>query len=134
MLVRIPEPFSLCPEGARVKEARIRRQCEQPRRALELLLALDDRLRAEEAVTAEIAACHLAVGEPLQAARAWEHRYRRHPRQPTAWRAAVRAGEAHLAAGRRADALWWCRQAQLGAPDEPEVRALQQALEAAPGP
>ncbi|MHC4128647.1 MAG: tetratricopeptide repeat protein [Planctomycetota bacterium] len=120
--------------GIRIQEARIRRQCDQPRHALELLLALDDRLRAEEAVTTEIAECHLVLGEPLQAARAWEHRYRRHPRQPTAWRAAVKAAEAHLAAGRRGDALWWCRQAQLGAPDEPEVRALQQALEAAPAP
>jgi len=120
--------------GIRIQEARIRRQCDQPRHALELLIALDDRLRAEEAVTAEIAECHLALGEPLQAARAWEHRYRRHPRQPTAWRTAVKAAEAYLAAGRRADALWWCRQAQLGAPGEPEVRALQQALEAPPGP
>jgi Flp pilus assembly protein TadD len=120
--------------GIRIQEARIRRQCDQPRRGLELLLALDERQRAEEAVTAEIAQCHFALGEPVAAARAWEHRYHRNPRQPTAWRAAIRAAKAHLAAGRPDDALWWCRQAQLAAPDQPEVIELQQALEAPPEP
>jgi predicted Zn-dependent protease len=118
--------------GIRIQEARIRRQCDQPRHALELLLALDERHRTQEAVTAEIAACYVILGQPLDAARAWELRYRRHPRQPTAWRAAVRAGEAHLAAGRADDARWWCRQAQLAAPGEAEVRALQEALESLP--
>jgi tetratricopeptide (TPR) repeat protein len=120
--------------GIRIQEARLRRQCDEPRQALELLMALDERLRAREAVTAEIAACHLALGNPVEAARAWEYRYRRHPRQPTAWRAAVRAGEAHLAAGRRQDAQWWCREARLVAGDRPEIEALEQALNAPPEP
>jgi tetratricopeptide (TPR) repeat protein len=116
--------------GIRIQEARIRRQCDEPRRGLELLLALDEQQRAEESVTAEIAQCQLALGEPIGAARAWEHRYRHNPRQPTAWRAAVRAAEAYLAAGRRDDALWWWQQARAVAPDQAEVIALQKALEA----
>jgi predicted Zn-dependent protease len=135
-LRHIQEARDIAPQnlGIRIQEARIRRQCDEPRHALELLLALDEGLRAEEAVTAEIAECHLALGDPVEAARAWEHRYRRHPRQPTAWRAAVRAAEAHLAAGQRQDARWWCRQARLAAGDQPEVRALEQALKAPPDP
>ncbi|MHC4082522.1 MAG: tetratricopeptide repeat protein [Planctomycetota bacterium] len=127
----VQEAREIAPEnlGIRIQEARIRRQCDQPRHALELLLALSERHQTEEAVTAEIAACYMALGQPLDAAKAWEHRYRRHSRHPTAWRAAAKAGEAYLAAGRQQDAQWWCRQAQLAAPDEAEVKALEQALE-----
>jgi tetratricopeptide (TPR) repeat protein len=130
-LRHIQEAREIDPEnlGIRIQEARIRRQCDEPRHALELLLALDERHRTQEAVTAEIAECYMVLDQPLDAARAWELRYRRHPRQPTAWRSAVRAGESHLAAGRTEDARWWCRQAELAAPDEDEVKALQQALE-----
>ncbi|MHC4218947.1 MAG: tetratricopeptide repeat protein [Planctomycetota bacterium] len=110
--------------GIRIQEARIRRQCDQPRHALELLLALDAGLRAEEAVTAELAACYLALDQPLEAARVWERRYRRGPQRPTAWRAAVGAAHSHLAAGRREEALWWYEQARLAAPDQPEVADL----------
>jgi tetratricopeptide (TPR) repeat protein len=135
-LRHIQEAREIAPRnlGIRIQEARIRRQCDQPRHALELLLALDERIRAEEAVTAEIAACCLALGRPLDAARAWEHRYRRDPRHPESWRAAVRAAEAHLAAGNRQDAVWWHQQALLAAPDEAEVRALEQALQLPGGP
>ena len=47
--------------GILIQEARIRRQCGDPRRALELLLALDEQLRAEQAVAAEIAECYRAL-------------------------------------------------------------------------
>jgi tetratricopeptide (TPR) repeat protein len=116
--------------GIRVQEARIRRHFDQPRRALELLLALNPRLRTEEAVTSEIAACYLALDRPRDAALAWEQRYRADPHSGSAWRAAVRAGEAHLAAGRREDAQWWWQQARLAAPEADEVRALGRKLQA----
>jgi tetratricopeptide (TPR) repeat protein len=133
-LRHVQEAREIDPEnlGIRIQEARIRRQCDQPRHALELLLALDERHRTQEAVTAEIAECYMLLDQPLDAAKAWELRYRRHPRKPTAWRAAVRAGEAHLAAGRPVDAQWWCLQAQLAAPNESEVEALKNALESPP--
>jgi tetratricopeptide (TPR) repeat protein len=133
-LRHVQEAREIDPEnlGIRIQEARIRRQCDQPRHALELLLALDERHRTQEAVTAEIAECYMLLDQPLEAALAWELRYRRHPRKPTAWRAAVRAGEAHLAAGRPVDAQWWCLQAQLAAPNESEVEALKHALESPP--
>jgi Tfp pilus assembly protein PilF len=129
-LRNIAEARAIAPDnlGIRVQEARIRRQCDQPRRALELLLALDAGVQTEEAVTAEIAACYLALDRPHDAALAWERRYRRNPRSPHAWRAAVGAAEACLAAGRRDDAEWWCRQARTAAPDEADVKALQRRL------
>ena len=54
------EPANL---AIRVAEARIRRRCDQPRRALELLLALDAKVRAQPRVAAEIAACRGALEE-----------------------------------------------------------------------
>jgi predicted Zn-dependent protease len=131
-LQHIAEARTIAPDnlGIRIQAARIRRQCDQARHALELLLALDATLRTEEAVTAEIAACYVALGRPDDAAGAWAARYRRNPRSPTAWRAAARAGAACLAAGRREDAAWWWQQARLTAPEEDEVRALGRMLEA----
>jgi predicted Zn-dependent protease len=130
-LQHIQEAREIAPEnlGIRVWEARIRRRCNQPRHGLELLLALDATLQAEEAVTAELAACYVALDQPLDAARAWERRYRRQPQDPTAWRAAVGAAKSHLAAGQREDALWWYEQARLAAPDRPEVSELARALQ-----
>ncbi len=113
----------------RLQEARIRRETGDARRALELLLALDERSRAEEAVAAEIAESYLRLGEPAKAAEAWEHRYRVHTRDPTAWRAAVRAAQARIEAGDRDRALFLYDQARLHAPNEPEVRALGEAIE-----
>ncbi len=119
----------------RLQEARIRRRCDQPRRGLELLLGLDDQTRAQEAVAAEIAECYARLGEPAKAAAAWEHRFLNNPHHSTAWRAAVRAAQAYLAAGDVEAARWWSTQARLAArPGEPEVAALQRAIESAPDP
>ncbi len=101
----------------RLEQARILRRCDEPRRALELLLALDDSTRAKEAVAAEVAECYLRLNQPGKAAAAWELRYRLHPRHPTAWRAAVRAAAARLEAGDRDRAQWLYDRARLHAPD-----------------
>ena len=119
----------------RLQAARIRRRCDQPKRGLELLLGLDDKTRAQEAVAAEIAACYARLGEPAKAAAAWEHRFWTHPHHPTAWRAAVRAAHVYLAAGDIDRAREWSTQARLvAAPGEPEVEALKRAIESAPDP
>ena len=112
----------------RLQEARIRRASGDPRTALELLVALDAQTRAEEAVTAEIAACYRSLDDPAKAAAAWEHRYRAHPRHSTAWRAALRAAHARIEAGDRDRALFLYQRALLLAPDQPEVRALGEAI------
>jgi len=112
----------------RLQQARILRRCDEPRQALELLLALEDKTRAVEAITAEVAECYLRLDEPGNAAATWELRYRLHPRHPAAWRAAVRAAEARLLAGDRDRAQWLYERARLHAPDEPEVRALGEAI------
>jgi len=114
----------------RLQEARIHRRTGDPGRGLELLVALDERTRAQEAIAAEIAECYLALGEPGKAAEAWELCYRLRPRHPDAWRAAVRAAEARFAAGDRDRALWLYEQAVLYAPDQPDVRALGELLAA----
>ena len=113
----------------RLQQARIFRLCDEPRRALEVLLALDDSARTEEPITAEVAECYHRLNEPGKAAAAWELRYRLHPGHPTAWRAAVRAAAARLEAGDRDRARWLYERARLHAPEEAEVRALGEVME-----
>ena len=125
------DPDSL---AIRIQEARIRRGCNQPRRALELLVGLAASLRAQETVTEQIAECYRRLDQPIKAAEAWEHRFLTHPHDPTAWRAAVGAARARLAGGDLEGARWWGRQASLVAPDEPEVVNLEQALQSPPDP
>ena len=112
----------------RLQEARIHRESGDPRTALELLVALDERTRVQEAVTAEIAACYTSLDDPANAAAAWENRYRAHALHPTAWRAAVRAAHARIEAGERDRALFLYHRALLLAPDEAEVRALGEKI------
>jgi predicted Zn-dependent protease len=119
------EPDNL---GIRIQEARIRRQLDQPRQALEMLLALDEAARAQEAVTSEIAACQRALGEPEDAARTWQLRYQHVRGQPNAWRSAVEVAKAWLDAGQREKAMWWYGQASHAAPGDPEVEELGQAI------
>ncbi len=114
--------------GFRVQEAKIRRRCGEPVSALELLATLDDRQRAEEAVVHELAASYVALGEHRKAAQAWLHRYRSHP---SSWQAAVRAAEAFLEAGDRAEARRWLQRAKAAAGSTPDVRAVEEALIAA---
>ena len=114
----------------RLQEARIHRRAGEPGRGVELLVALDQSTRAQEAIAAEIAECYLQLGEPRKAAQAWELLYRLRPRHPAAWRAAVRAAEARIAAGDRERARWLYEQARLYAPDQPDVKALADLLAA----
>ncbi|MHC4415926.1 MAG: tetratricopeptide repeat protein [Planctomycetota bacterium] len=114
----------------RIQEAKVRRLCGQPRWALELLVTLGEQPRAEEAVAHEIAECYRILGEPAKAAEAWAHRYHRRQGRATAWRAAVRAAEALLEAGRRDEAWSWYEEARRIAPEAPEVRSLERSFEA----
>ncbi len=109
----------------RVQEARVRRLCNQPRRALELLVLLTDQERAEEVVASEIASCYRQLGQPTEAAQAWQHRYQL---RPEAWQAAAHAAEAYFAAQQRDEALWWYERARLAAPNSPQVRALEKTI------
>ncbi len=111
-----PDDLSL-----RVQEARVRRQCGQPRHGAQLLVNLAGEIRATPAVAGEIAACFVAMDDLQSAAAAWEHRYRF---DPDDWRAAVRIGELEFDAGDRPAARYWLRQAELAAPEAPEVLAL----------
>ncbi len=109
----------------RVAEARIHRRCDEPRRALELLVTLGGRERSDGAVSSEISASYRDLGEPAKAAEAWEHRFFRHP---GAWRAALRAAEAWWEAGERERAWRSLQKARLAAPGSAEVRALEEAM------
>lgn len=109
----------------RVQEARVRRLCDQPRRALELLVLLTEQERAEEAVASQIASCYRLLGQPAKAAQAWQHRYQL---RPDAWRAAARAAQAYLDAKQPDEARWWYERARLAAPTSPEVRSLGEAF------
>lgn len=116
--------------GFRAQQARIHRRTGNPHRALELLVGLSDQERAQEVAAYEIAASYEVLGEHVLSAQAWRHCFRINPTGAKAWLAAVRAGEALLKAGQREQASAWLQQAQLAAPDAPEVKALEQALAA----
>jgi tetratricopeptide (TPR) repeat protein len=120
----IEEARAIDPEALalRIQEARIRRPCDGPRAALQLLVSLPDATRAETLVAAEIAACWNDLDEPVRAAAAWEHCLVRNPRD---WRAAIAAANARFAAGDAGKgwALW--QQARSIAPNDPEVMALE---------
>lgn len=109
----------------RVQEARVRRLCDQPRRALELLVLLTEQERAEETVAYQIASCYRLLGQPIKAAQAWRHRYQL---RPDAWRAAARAAQAYLDAKQPDEAKWWYERARLAAPNSPEVKSLDKAF------
>lgn len=114
----------------RIVEARLLRQAGQPERALDLLLPLDSATRRTLQVTSEIAASHLAMGEPLKALEVWQTRYQR----TSDWRAARGAAACCLAAERVDDAWVWYRRAQLDAPlDDAELAAMRAQLEEASG-
>ena len=129
-LARIAEARRIEPGrlGFRVQAAKTRRRCGEPATALKLLATLDDPQRAEAAVVYELAASYAALGEHAKAAEAWLHRYRSHP---SSWQAAVRAAEAFLEAGDRAEARRWLQRAKTAAGSTPDVRAVEEALSAA---
>ncbi len=111
-----------------IQNARTCHSCGRTEEALEALMTLDARSRAEEVATAEIAEVFRMVGEPGKAALIWEVRYMRHPSN---WRAAAQAAEAWLKAGAPQAAQWWYGRARDAAPDAPEVRSLTAAFSSA---
>jgi len=113
----------------RVQEARILREAGAPRQTLALLMPLSADDRADPGVCFEIAAARIDLGEPAKAGDAWAHRYQWREKEPTAHLAAVRAGEAYLAAGRRDDARFWLEQARLSGGESDEFRTLRNRLD-----
>ncbi len=119
--------------GLRAQEAKVHRRRGETREALELLIGLDEASRAQEAVTFEIAAAYEALDDLKKAGAAWALCARANPRSPTAYLAAVRAGELFLKAGDKAEAAKWGSAAAQLRPDAPEVLALHDRLRAAAG-
>lgn len=111
--------------GLRIQEAKIRRLAGQPLRGIQLLILLEDQVRVQTAVTAEIAECYFALDEPLKAIEAWEYRYD----ITETFLAAIQVAEACIRAGRYEDALRWIDQASLLEPDSPVLDSLRDQFE-----
>ena len=120
--------------GLRAQEAKIHRRMGDPKVGLQLLLSLGPSDRAQEVVAVEIASCYEQIGEPINAARAWQQCYQAKPTDSRAYLWAVRAAESLLKAGEREQATLWLQQAQLAAPQAPEVKALEDAVARLPAP
>lgn len=114
--------------GLRAQEAKVHRRRGENREALELLIGLNEQSRAQEAVTFEIAASYDALNQPAKAGAAWALCAMANPRSPTAYLAAVNAGEMHLKAGDKLEAMKWGNAAAQLRPDAPEVQALMTKL------
>lgn len=82
--------------GARIVEARSLRALGRSLEAAELLSALDERMRSNEALAQELAGALLEIDRPADAASAWEASLVADPRR---WLSALGAAEAWLAAG-----------------------------------
>jgi tetratricopeptide (TPR) repeat protein len=111
----------------RVLHARILRAQGKASDAVELLVALDESLRASIAVAGELALAWNDTGRPERAASTWELVYRRaapHERL----RAALEAGRYSIAAKRREDAKSWLDIASVIAPNDPAVTELAERL------
>lgn len=114
--------------GLRAQEARVHRRMGNPRTALDILVGLSERERAIEVVAFELAGAYRDLGEHHSAAMAWVNRYRTFPSDARAYLAAANAAELFLKAGDEDSARTWLRQAQIGGANDPQVKALQQAL------
>ena len=114
----------------RLVEARILRRSGDPNAALRLLLPLNERDRAAAPVATEIALSFNALGNHRKEAEAWMHRCGLRANDPQIWRAQIQAGRALLRAGERERANLWLQEAQLKAPDAPEVAALRAEIAA----
>lgn len=114
--------------GFRAQQAKIYRRKGDPQKALQLLIGLSSEDRAKDLIAFEIAASYDELGQPMHAARAWQHCFQSNQTDPKAWLAAVHIGEYLLKAGERDQALLWLQQAQVTAPNKPEVKALESAI------
>jgi tetratricopeptide (TPR) repeat protein len=113
----------------RVQEARILRRSGSPRRALALLVGLDEGDRATAGVANELASAHADLGDHAAAATVWANRYQRDPAAGDADRVAALAGLAMVSAGRLEDARLWLQQARLAGGEAPEIAELERVLD-----
>jgi len=114
--------------GLRAQQAKIYRRKGDPQKALQLLIGLSTGDRATDLIAFEIAASYDQLGQPMNAARAWQHCFEVSQTNPKAWLAAVHIGEYLLKAGERDQASVWLQQAKFAAPNAPEVKALESAI------
>jgi tetratricopeptide (TPR) repeat protein len=114
--------------GFRTLEAKIHRRAGNADRALELLVPLAPRDRADEGVTIELATLYETRADHAAVARVWENRFEHAPRDARSYRSAVNAGAAHHRAGDRVAAERWLREARVLAPNAAEVRSLEATL------
>jgi Tfp pilus assembly protein PilF len=115
--------------GYRVIAARIERRAGNPTACLDLLLPLDERQRATEAVTHEIAAGYTALGLPEKAAEAWSARYGHRSGDDDAARIALRTAEAWLEAGALDEARAWLAQATKDGATAANVDAIARRID-----
>lgn len=127
-LLRMDHAVALSPTspGIRVVQARVARLLGEPSRGVEVILSLSAPARSTEAASLELEACWGALRRPDRIADAWEACFVGNAHRSDAWRFAVRAAEAALAAGDRGRAATLLdRASMVGAPaiDVEKVRA-----------
>ncbi|MCH2134770.1 MAG: tetratricopeptide repeat protein [Phycisphaerales bacterium] len=112
----------------RIAVARVHRVADRPREALELLLALPDTVRMQEAAAAEIALAWEAIDRPINAGEAWAECFRGNAHRTDAWRYALSAADAMGRADQQAAAASWLEQAiMLDAPRD-QVDAIRSRI------
>ena len=97
----------------RVTQARVERLLACADRGVEVLSALGPSADADHAVAWELAECWLALDRPAKAAVVWERCFAHNAHRSDAGTIAARAAQAWAAAGERAHAEAWWRQAGL---------------------
>lgn len=107
-------------------EAKFLRQSGDPAKALELLRPLPPAVRAEAAVTTELAAAYEALGMHERAADVWAHRFE----TTREWSAAVEVARHAAKAGLMDEAWSWHRKVRLILGGHPAVTDLEDELRA----
>ena len=107
--------------GIRSRHALILRRTGNPQQAVELLVALPEKVRAQEYITAEIAAGYEQLGKYRMAAQAWAYCFNTNQTLENPWRVAVKAGLLLLRSGDRKEAEMWLDEVKRMAPEAPEV-------------
>lgn len=121
--------------GIRGQAARVHRRSGAADRGVELLVSMPPRERVAAGLTAELAACWRALGEPAKAAAAWEEEWSIRGGGPAAWRSALEAGRARAESGNRAEAGRWLETLRAIAPERrSEIAELESALASTPEP
>jgi tetratricopeptide (TPR) repeat protein len=103
----------------RIVQARMHRVLGEPRRGVEILLALPSVDRAAEPTATELARCWAAIGQHSRAADAWAACFHAMAHRSDAWRFALEAAKSSLRAGERPRAAGFLDQAvYLSAPPD----------------